>query len=372
MMLIPGPVDVPVSVLKASAYVVNHRSKEFRSVVQKSEEYLKKFGNAEAAAITTGSGTTAVESMVFSMTSPGDHVIAVSFGEFGNRLIESLRRRSLHVTKIIKTADDVLLPEEIEDAFRKDIKSKSVFLVQNETGNGTSIRNLQEIAIRSKNIGLNVYVDAVSSFGSVPIKVNEWGIDAVATCSQKGLASVPGLGIVLFGSDALSTVKPRKDIPQYLDLGMSLEFMSKHETPYTPSTGSFRALLQALEILEAEGLQARWDRHSANARVLRNKLSASGASILGNEKNFSDTVIAFRPKLPVSATIEQLAERGIMVSKGMGNLASEIIRLGNLGIVSSSQLTEFLNAYFDISHIDIRVSESDFPKESHMDDDLLR
>src|SRR5579875_2591134 len=254
-MLIPGPVEVPASVLRASAYVVNHRSDEFRNIVRKCEVMLNRFADASFSVITTGSGTTAVESMISSLTKRNETVVAFTFGEFGNRLIKSLHRRGLKVHEISRGPDGIISAEDAESVATKYKDAEAVFLVHNETGNGTSIRNLKEIAHIIKGQGLRVFVDSVSGFGAMPMMLNEWGIDAMATCSQKGIASVPGLGIVSLGEEVGATLKRSEDITQYPDLGISLDVFRKGETPFTPSTGSFSALLKALEILNLEGIE---------------------------------------------------------------------------------------------------------------------
>lgn len=364
MMLIPGPVKVPQSVAEASNFVVNHRSQEFRDIISESEELLNRFAGSEHAIMTTGSGTTAVESMIFSLTSPGEYVGAVTFGEFGNRLIESLHRRGLNVSTLNLTENHILEDDDIKDFIGRNTRMKSVFLVQNETGNGTSIRELKKVTLAAREMGVRVFVDSVSAFGAVPVNVREWGIDALATCSQKGLASVPGLGIVLLGEEMASITRPRDDIPQYLDIGVSLRFLSKNETPYTPSTGSFNALREALRILEAEGLEKRWARHHANAEYLRKSLQRSNSEVLGNPDNYSDTVIAFKPLLTVKETIAGLASRGITVSRGMGKLSDSIIRVGNLGIVTGNDIRTFVNAYSEVSGTNESGSDEDIPAES--------
>lgn len=371
MLLIPGPVDVPDSVLKASAYVVNHRSQEFRDIVSACENLLNRFADSTRSVITTGSGTTAVESMIFSLTKPNEEVLAVSFGEFGDRMIESLLRRGLRVNILKKGTHDVLLPEDVEKKISENTGTDAIFLVHNETGNGTSFRNIKQIAAIAKQHGIRVYVDSVSGFGAVPIMVNQWGIDAMATCSQKGLASVPGLGIICLGNEILNEMPERNDIPQYLDLGISLKFMERHETPYTPSTGSFNALRTALWILEKEGIERRWERIRSNADFLRSNLLSSGSEIIGNEMNYSDTVIAFKPHNDVKTLIESLGSRGITVSKGMGDLSNDTIRIGNMGMVNGNNILKFLNTYFEIIGHDIRLEESDIPSLSLTCDDVL-
>ena len=370
-MLIPGPVEVPESVLRSSALVINHRSAEFRNIVEKSELLMNVFANSHASIFTTGSGTVAVESMVYSLTAPGEKVLAVTYGEFGDRLIGSLVRRGLHIQTIRKGITDITYPDEIRRTVLENRELKSVFMVHNETGNGTSLHNLKDLVQESRALGLRVFVDSVSGFGALPIDVGNWGIDAMATCSQKGLASVPGIGIVSLGKEVCENIQPRPDIPQYLDLGISLEFIHKHETPYTPSTGSFNALLTALQILKKEGIEKRWNRHRANAEFLRNMLQESGAFIMGNQDTYSDSVIAFKPHIGVKDTVSGLSSRGIQVAKGMGKLTDSILRIGNLGIVSGKQILTFLRSYFEVSGIEISLSEESLPRESFFEADEL-
>ena len=366
MMLIPGPVEVPKSVLRSSAYVVNHRSHEFKELVEESELMLNKFAEASRSIMTTGSGTTAVESMIYSFTEPGEKVLAVTFGEFGNRMIESIERRGCDINVLRKDHNSILSKEEISDYISSHQKATSLFLVHNETGNGTSIRNLEEITMETKKLGLKVLVDSVSGFGGIPIKVNGWGIDAMATCSQKGLASVPGLGIVCIGSEFSEQTPARKSIPQYLDLNVSLKFLNKHETPYTPSTGSFNALYSALNILSAETLEKRWTRHRANAEFLRKNLEGTGTEILGKDYNYSDTVIAFKPPIAVSDLQSKLKASGYEIAKGMGELSDKIVRLGNLGIVDGEKLAGFLNEYFRIIGIERNIDISEVPEDAKL------
>ena len=366
MMLIPGPVEVPKSVLRSSAYVVNHRSREFREIVEKSEELLNKFGDSSRSVMTTGSGTTAVESMIYSFTEPEENVLAVTFGEFGNRMIESIERRGCNVSVIKKDSDSLLNAGDIENFVSSHKEITSLFIVQNETGNGTSVRNLEEVCRKGKNLGLKVLVDSVSGFGAIPLKINQWGIDAAATCSQKGLASVPGIGIVLIGKEFSELTPAGKAIPQYLDLNISLNFLRKHETPYTPSTGSFNALHTALKILDAETPEKRWKRHRANAEFLRQNIVGNGSEILGKDFNYSDTVIAFKPPIPVSELQSRLKSSGFEVAKGMGELSDKIVRVGNLGIVDGRTIVEFLNAYYNAIGLEKKLDFSDAPSDTNL------
>lgn len=361
MLLIPGPVDVPEQVLRASAYVQNHRSQEFRSIVRESSDMLNRIADSAATVITTGSGTTAVESMLYSMIPSGEGVLAVQFGEFGSRLVESLKRHNCEVDVVSKGHADTLTVEELSRRISANSSIKTVCLIHNETGNGTSLKNLRELAREAKSLGKKVLVDSVSGFGGLEIKANSWGIDAIASCSQKGLASVPGLGMVSLSEEGIGYVLKETDVPKYMDLSVSLKFLEKDETPYTPSTGSFNALHTALKIAEEEGIENRWKRHALAASYVREKIMEGGSTMYGNEGNYSDTVLAFRPAIPVADLISKLKAKDIQVSKGMKEFADKMVRVGLLGVVSSEKIGAFLNAYFSAVGSEINVGTADFP-----------
>ncbi|MCL6014780.1 MAG: aminotransferase class V-fold PLP-dependent enzyme [Candidatus Thermoplasmatota archaeon] len=355
MMLIPGPVEVSENTNEASKLVINHRSEKFRSIVKNSESLLNKFSDSTHSIMTTGSGTLAVESMIYSFTRPKEQVIAVSFGEFGNRLIESAERRGLMVHKISKSINEHISAGEISDFVSNHKEIRSIFMVHNETGNGTAIKNLKDLVRESKENGLKVLVDAVSSFGGLPVKVNEWGIDVMASCSQKGLASVPGIGIVFVGREASESLNSSPDIPKYLDAKIGIDFLKKGETAFTPSTGAFNALYNALLELENETIEGRNIRHARIAQLLRRKIIESGAKVYGNDSNYSDTVIAFEPSIPAAKLKAELMKQNIEVANGMGELNGKILRIGNMGIVSEKIALEFVDRYQKIVSEDISI-----------------
>lgn len=367
MLLIPGPVEVPEPVLKASAYVQNHRSPEFKEILKGAAEKINDLADSSKAIMTTGSGTIAVESVIYSMISPGEDVLAVTCGEFGNRMIDSLKRRGARPTVLSKKHSETLVLEEISDLVRTNPNLKTLFLVHNETGNGTSLHSLREISLWAKDSGMKVLVDSVSGFGSSEIRANSWGIDAFATCSQKGLASVPGLGIVCLSEEGEKHVKDSKDLPSYLDLSTSLKFMSRYETPFTPSTGSFRALLTALKILEREGREKRWARHHEAAAFVRGQMKTHNIGLYGMEGNYSNTVVAFRPPVPASELVKRLSERGITVAKGIHDDAETMIRVGLLGSVPHTSIAEFLNQLYGILGIPDRIDPDSMPSGTKID-----
>ncbi|MCQ4447781.1 MAG: aminotransferase class V-fold PLP-dependent enzyme [Sulfolobales archaeon] len=364
MMLIPGPVNVPRSVLQAATLLVNHRSEKFRSIVRGLEDNLKALFSADRVALLTGSGTLAVEAMVFSLTKRGEKVVGFTYGEFSNRLMDSLRRRGVELKVFEKPQGGWFTLEEIKEALDLTKGATTVALVHNETSTGIAFRNLEEVAKEVKKRGLKLLVDSVSGFAAYPLFVNEWKIDAVATGSQKALASVPGAAFVALSKEGLQDLEA-KDLPSYLDLSLHLRFQDKNETPFTPSVGVFNASLRASELMLLEGKERRWKRHEACARIVRKVFSEVGFNLLGNEENFSNTVVAGEP--PIRGFREKLKERGIEISPGMGELREKIVRVGLLGVVDDRAVNKLFKATFEILG---RSVEYVLPKECELPEPL--
>ncbi|HII82079.1 MAG TPA: alanine--glyoxylate aminotransferase family protein, partial [Ferroplasma sp.] len=161
MLLIPGPVEVPFSVSNAGSFVSNHRSSEFKNIVRENEALLNKFSGAYKTVMVTGSGTLAVETMVFSLINDNDRILSISYGNFGERLIDSIAKKTGN-TQFIKY--DKLDMRSLLNEIRSREYDK-LFLVHNETSNGTAIRDMSEIKKIVSDKGAKLLVDDVSGFG---------------------------------------------------------------------------------------------------------------------------------------------------------------------------------------------------------------
>ncbi len=364
MMLIPGPVNVPKSVLEASTLLVNHRSEKFRTIVRGLEDNLKKLFSAERVALLTGSGTLAVEAMVYSLTKRGEKVVGFTYGEFGNRLMESLKRRGTNLRVYEKPQGKWFTLDEIKGALDENKDATTVALVHNETSTGIAFRNLEDVVREVKRRGLKILVDSVSGFAAYPLFVNEWRIDAVATGSQKALASVPGASFVALSKEALQELVT-EDLPSYLDVSLHLKFQDKNETPFTPAVGAFNASLRASELMLIEGKERRWERHKACALTVRKVFSELGFNLLGNDETFSNTVVAGEP--PAKNFREKLKEKGIEISPGMGELRDRIVRVGLLGVVDDRAVDKLFKATFEVLGKKVDYS---IPKECELPEPL--
>ncbi|KPV46439.1 septum site-determining protein [Acidiplasma aeolicum] len=367
MLLIPGPVEVPISVLDAATYLDNHRSSKFREIMAENEEMLNYLSGAYKTVMVTGSGTLAVESMVFSLIDTNKKVLSISYGNFGERLIDSIKRKT-------KNAEFVNYNELDPESLIKDIQSRDydyLFLVHNETSNGTALYNIKEIVkiVKSKNAKL--LIDDVSGYAGYNLNMD--GIYAMATGSQKNIACVPGIAIIFLSKDAYNDVMEMdmSGVPFYLDLKTSLKFLEKNETAYTPATGIFNALNVALKILKDETIEKRAKRIAASSEFIRKMLNQNNIQIFGNSDTYSSTVVCFYDNNN-SEKIKLLAEKNIVVAKGMGMISGNTIRIGTMGMINDVYIKKFLDAYFSLSNINETIDENDIPKETRLPEYLYK
>ncbi len=365
LLLIPGPVEVPFSVSNAGSFVSNHRSSEFKNIVKENESLLNKFSGAYKTVMVTGSGTLAVETMVFSLINNNDRVLSISYGNFGERLIDSIAKKTGNTQFIKYDKLDM-------SALLNEIRSREydkLFLVHNETSNGTAIRDMSEIIKIVRNKGAKLLVDDVSGFGGYNMDMQ--GIYAMVTSSQKNLAAIPGIGIIFLSEQAYNDINssPPVNVPFYLDLKTSLKFLEKGETAYTPSTGSFMSLNLALKILDKEGFDNRVKRIAASADFIRNTLMSNDVKIFGDDNIYSNTVICFYSNN--SDIIKKLETSGITISKGMGKIADKTLRIGTMGMINNHYIGKFLNTYLSLAGKNVIIKEDDIPVTTQLPDFLI-
>jgi aspartate aminotransferase-like enzyme len=304
--------------------------------------------------------------MVYSLLHKNEKTIVFTYGEFSNRLLDSIKRRGAKPIVYSKPFGEGFSIDEVKKAIEDNKDADAVALVHNETSTGIAFRDLKTISKIVKDSGKKLLVDSVSGFAAYELYVDKWKIDAVATGSQKALASLPGMGFVALSSEGISELHS-DELPNYLDLSLNLKFQDKHETPFTPAVGIFFATLRAAELLEMEGIENRWTRHEACARYLRDIAKKLDFSLFGDDTNFSNTVVAGKPPLSPKIFINELKKRNIEISGGMGELKDKIIRIGNLGVVDDRAISRLIIAISDILKQEVELN---IPKECGLPDFL--
>ena len=219
VLLTPGPTQVPEEVLaSASLPIMHHRTPQFEAIFEEAAENLKYIFQTENPVIMlTSSGTGALESSVINLCSPGDKVIAVNGGKFGERWIELCKAFHLDLVEISIPWHRTVKPEEIEKALKENPDAKVVFTTLSETSSG-GVTDIESIAKITRTSPALLVVDAVSGLGVTPLYTDKWGVDVVVSGSQKGFMLPPGLGFITMNERAQKVMESSTLPKYYFDL----------------------------------------------------------------------------------------------------------------------------------------------------------
>lgn len=343
---IPGPTPCPEAVLKAmSKQMINHRGREFKGMLERTSNRLKAFFQTKNDVfIVPCSGTGGMEAAVVNTLSPGDGVLAVSNGSFGDRFTEIAEAFGTKVQKLQVEWGKAVEPEAVEKALKENPSIKVVLLTHNETSTGIT-NDIKAIASVVKKAGKLSLVDAISSLGSLDLQMDNWGVDVVVTCSQKGFMSPPGLAMISFGPAAWEANKQAK-LPRYnWDISKYKAFLAKWETPWTPAVTGVYALNAAMDLMEKEGLQNIFVRHARVAKVARDGVLSLGLEPFGDLKHASNAITAVKATNgldPKKLLVVLEDEYDTVLAGGQGKLDGKIFRIGHLGYVNEEDVQEVI------------------------------
>lgn len=347
---IPGPTPVPPEVLVAhSREMINHRGPEFAALISTVTSGLKRWFKTEHDLfIFPGSGTGGLEAAVVNCFSPGDHVLAVSIGVFGDRFAGIATAFGLKVTKYGVDFGQAADPARVGALLDEHPDIKGVLVTHNETSTGVT-NDIGAISRAVKGRAL-LLVDGVSSVGALPFENDAWGVDVAITGSQKAWMVPPGVVMVTVSPKAWQAYESAKCPRFYWDFGKARQYLANGQTFTTPAVSVLFALEKALEIMNAEGMEKVFARHRELARYTRQQLTELGFTVMGDEAHASDVVTA--AYLPEGVDGKRLVallreEHGIIISGGQQSLAGKIIRVGHLGWVAKGDLDAVFAALRD-------------------------
>jgi len=340
---IPGPTPVPDAVRQAGArQMINHRGPEFRELIMRVTERLQRaFVTRNDLLILTCSGTGALEAAVVNFLSPGDRVLAVSIGSFGDRFVKIGSAYGADVVRHDVEWGRAAEPDDVAAALREMASqgepAKAVLLTHNETSTGVEnpLARLAQ-AVHDASPDSLVIVDAISGLGAVPFETDAWGLDVVATGSQKSWMVPPGIAMVSVSERAWRRAESATMPRFYFDLAEARRLFATGETPWTPAVSVLFQLDVSLDMLEAEGYPQIFARHAACAAATRAGLIALGFELFADPAHASKTVTAARVPDGVEwkDLNRELRDRGLVLAGGQGRLTGKILRVGHLGAVN--------------------------------------
>ena len=349
-LMIPGPTPVPETVLKAMGrHPIGHRSGEFQAIVRRTTEQLKWLHQTRGdVLVITGSGTAAMEAGIINTLSRGDKVICGDNGKFGERWVKVARAYGLDVDVIKAEWGQPLDPEAFQTALEADTAKaiKAVILTHSETSTGV-INDLETIARHVKNHGTALTLaDCVTSLGATDVPMDAWGLDVVASGSQKGYMLPPGLSFVAM-SDRAWDAYGRSDLPKfYLDLGPYRKTAAKDSNPFTPAVNLYFGLEAALDMMQNEGLEAIFARHARHRSAAQAGMKAIGMPLFAAEGYGSPAITAVAPE---GIDAEQLRKAvkekfDILLAGGQDHLKGQVFRIGHLGFVCDRDVLTAVSA----------------------------
>ncbi|HLN60363.1 MAG TPA: alanine--glyoxylate aminotransferase family protein [Symbiobacteriaceae bacterium] len=337
----PGPSNPDPRVLRAmSMPMVGHLDPVFLGVMDETMTWLRQVYQTQNhhTVPMSATGSAGIETMMVNLLEPGDDVIVGVIGYFGQRIAEVASRTGANVRLIEAPYGEVIAPERFEEELKRK-PAKLVALVHAETSTG-ALQPVAEVAEIAHRYGALIAIDCVTSLGGLPVKIDEWGIDAAASCSQKCLGAPPGLSPVTFGPRAIEAVQARKQKVQswYLDLNLLFAYWGDGKANtrvfhHTAPVSMLYAMREALRIVLEEGLEARFERHAKAHRAFNAGLEAMGLSLFTSGPKLPMLNVVNIPEGVQDLSVrKRLLEQDIEISGGFGPLAGKTWRIGLMGV----------------------------------------
>ncbi|CBN56485.1 MULTISPECIES: pyridoxal-phosphate-dependent aminotransferase family protein [Kamptonema] len=351
MLMIPGPTPVPEAALLAMAkHPMGHRSSEFDAIFAECTENLKWLHQTKSDVLSlTVSGTGAMEAGIINFLSAGDRVLVGNNGKFGERWGEVAQAYGLNAEIITAEWGQPLDPEKFREKLEADTNKeiKAVIITHSETSTGV-LNDLETINRHVKAHGeALIMVDAVTSLGAANVPMDEWGIDVIASGSQKAYMIPPGLGFVAVSPKAWEAYKTAKLPRFYLDLGKYRKDAAKNTTPFTPPVNMFFGLQVTLRMMKAEGLENVFARHQRLMKTTHAAVKALGLGLLAADGAASPAITAVAPPAEVDAQkVRSLMKKrfDILLADGQDHLKGKIFRIGHLGFVCDRDILAAISA----------------------------
>ena len=346
-LMTPGPTPAPPEVLAAIAQpVLHHRGPDYKKLYSECLGRLREvFRTREEVLLFGGSGTGAMESAVANLCSPGERVLVVSAGYFGERWASLAKAFGADVDHLRYAWGEVPMVEDTA-ARLHEREATTVFLTHSETSTGVVI-DLQPFAAAASEAGALSVVDAISSLGAVPVETDAWGIDVVAAGAQKALMTPPGLAMTSASRAAWEKSATSASPRYYWDWERTRKGQSTLDAPVTPPVSLVAGLNVALGMLLEEGLEAAFERHVRLGRACREGVKAMGLELSSPDEDSSAVVTAARAPEGIDSDelVLLLRDRhGVTLAPGQGELKGKIFRIGHIGYYDVFDITTALAA----------------------------
>jgi aspartate aminotransferase-like enzyme len=335
---IPGPTPIPDAVREAqSAPMIDHRGTEFATILREIASGIAGLiGAQDDALLLTGSGSGALEAAVVNTLSPGDRVLGVTIGGFGDRFASIASSFGAQVERLEVPWGQAAEPAEVAERLATGDPYRAVLVTHNETSTGVAnpLRELAQVVRAAPGEPL-LLVDGISGLGAMPFEMDAWGIDLVVSASQKAFMASPGIAIAALSERGWQATATATMPRVYWDFSEARQFAAKGQTPWTPAVSVLFGLRVGVERLIAEGRDRTWARHAAVAAGAQAGMEATGLRLVAPAEHRSHTVTAawLPDGLEWGPFNAAMRAKGLIIAGGQGQWAGRILRFGHMGDV---------------------------------------
>lgn len=341
----PGPIPLPAAVREAQARpMIDHRGTEFgemqREIVAGIAELI---GTSQEVLLLTGSGTGALEAAIVNTLSPGDRVLAVSIGAFGDRFAAIASAYGAAVDRLEVEWGSAADPAALADRLRGAEPYRAVLLTHNETSTGV-VNPLGDLAaaVHAAPGDPLVLVDGISGLGAMPFEMDAMGVDLVVSASQKAWNASPGIAIAAVGERARAAGQTARMPRFYWDFEQARDWAAKGQTPWTPAISVLYGLHVGVRQLLDEGRERTWARHAAIAAGVGAGMEALGLRLVAAPADRSHTVTAawLPEQLEWAPFNAAMRAKGLVIAGGQGKWTGRILRFGHMGGVGIEEMAD--------------------------------
>lgn len=361
-LLAPGPTPVPESVLTAmNQPIPHHRTAAFETVMAEVRQGLKKvFGTEQEVLLLAASGTGGMEAAISNLFSPGDEVLTLAAGKFGERWTKLAQAYGLKPTEIRAASPGDTIPvAAVEAALAKNKNLRGVLFQASETSTGVSLPT-QAICAAAKKAGVLTICDAITACGVFELPMDRWGIDVLITGSQKAFMIPPGLAMLALSPAAWARTEEARLPRFYFDLKREKAAIVKNQTAWTPAISLILGLREALQMMLKEGLPQAYARHEILGRATRAACAALGLKPLAPAAPSPAVTAVWLPAAVKDGKtfVKRLRDHyGVILVGGQDELDGKILRLSHFGYCGAFDITT------GISALELALTEAGHPFE---------
>jgi aspartate aminotransferase-like enzyme len=336
-LLSPGPTPIPNEVaLAMSETMIHHRTPQFNKIFDEARESLKKlFGTQNDVLMLASSGTGAMEASVANLFSPGDKVLVINGGKFGERWLNISNAYGLNPIEMKVEWGQAVKVAEVEKQLKANPDLQGVMIQASETST-TVLHPIKEIAKLTQN-GPLFLVDGVTAVGVVSLPLDAWSIDVLVTGSQKALMLPPGLGFIALSDRAWEKTKQAKLPRFYFDLNLERKNQQKGSGAFTPAVSLIFGVRASLQMIEREGLANVYARHDRLCRATRAAATALGLKLLAPDSPSPAATGIYLPNgIDADAVLEYLRDKmNVTLAEGQDQLKGKAIRIAHIGYMGA-------------------------------------